>query len=295
MISIILKLFPIILSFKDIGNQKYIINDIIYYEYCYNNINRDCKNVNTNKLKTLYVIYWWLVPIGIITYITLITLRAFINVNLKWFMDLKYISSNKILMIYGLLGSILSSIACIITTFVKCEETKSNNKDIYDYICIDQINDHNNTTSKYFDNFFIYYKNLNFSEILKLLYQVFCFFFYKYFSMLIIKFLTPVHLILYIPNYYIIQKTVLIINTIIRNKSFFNKFYFTFRSEKFFIDSLGDIISSFGLLIYLEIIELNFCKLNYNLRRNIIRRGRDEIFNSFENIEENIIDEESND
>ena len=46
MISIILKLFPIILSFLDIGNQNYIINDTIYYEYCYNYNDINCENVN---------------------------------------------------------------------------------------------------------------------------------------------------------------------------------------------------------------------------------------------------------
>ena len=39
------------------------------------------------------------------------------------------------------------------------------------------------------------------------------------------------------------------------------------------------LISSLGLLVYLEIIELNFCKLNYNLRENIIERSIKEFLN----------------
>ena len=35
----------------------------------------------------------------------------------------------------------------------------------------------------------------------------------------------------------------------------------------------GDIICIIGFLIYLEIIELNFCNLNYNLKKNIAQRG----------------------
>ena len=31
-----------------------------------------------------------------------------------------------------------------------------------------------------------------------------------------------------------------------------------------------------GFLIYLEMIELNFCGFNYNLKKNIINRGIDE-------------------
>ena len=40
-----------------------------------------------------------------------------------------------------------------------------------------------------------------------------------------------------------------------------------------FLGFITQIIVFFGLLVYLEIIELNFCKLNENLRRYIIRRS----------------------
>ena len=46
--------------------------------------------------------------------------------------------------------------------------------------------------------------------------------------------------------------------------------------EKFLLDESVDIASILGLLIYLEMIELNFCGLSYNLRKNIIIRGKDE-------------------
>ena len=41
----------------------------------------------------------------------------------------------------------------------------------------------------------------------------------------------------------------------------------------FCLDISGDIISFIGYLIYLGIIQLNFCKLNYNVRNTIIKRG----------------------
>ena len=46
--------------------------------------------------------------------------------------------------------------------------------------------------------------------------------------------------------------------------------------NKFLLDISGDIASIIGFLIYLEIIELNFCKLNYNLKKNIISRGEND-------------------
>ena len=41
----------------------------------------------------------------------------------------------------------------------------------------------------------------------------------------------------------------------------------------FYIGGFIDIIGIFGLLIYLEIIVLNFCGFNYNLRESITRRS----------------------
>jgi len=323
-IPIILKIVPIILSFKDEGNQNYEISGTYYYEYNYtfdNNTDNITKynimNIDNmtfyifykDKLKNLYVIYWWLVPIGIIIYIFLITLRAYVNSKLKWFMDLKYMSGNKLLMIYGLLGTFLCSIICTITTFVKCEKKENNNKNIFDYICVVDSNNNNDTSIKdntfnnttYFDSFTIYFTNFNPWEIIGIIFQIIFFFFNKYFSILIIKFFTPVHLILSVSVYYIFQKIVLIISTLIKSKirnsfSFFNEDNkFNYRTEKFILDSSGDIISLFGLFIYLEILQLNFCNLNYNLRKAIIKRGSRETFSGGFEEEESKDDNESMD
>ena len=73
------------------------------------------------------------------------------------------------------------------------------------------------------------------------------------------------------------------INTLIREKgkSFFtNDFDFNFRTEIFILDIIGDIGAFIGFLIYLEFIELNFCKLNYYLRKNIIKRSEHESKNN---------------
>ena len=43
------------------------------------------------------------------------------------------------------------------------------------------------------------------------------------------------------------------------------------------MDEFGDFFSIIGFLIYLEIIELHFCNLDYNLKNNIIKRSNTEI------------------
>ena len=44
-------------------------------------------------------------------------------------------------------------------------------------------------------------------------------------------------------------------------------------TKRLIIDMVQDAFLCIAFLIYLEIIELNFCKCNYNLRKNISRRG----------------------
>ena len=97
-IPVILKIFAIILSFKDENNQNIYCNNNINYQYdysceCYNiNIfNNNTYNSNFNNencddstgLKNLYVIFSWLVPLGILIYLFLITLRSYINSKLN--------------------------------------------------------------------------------------------------------------------------------------------------------------------------------------------------------------------
>ena len=48
-----------------------------------------------------------------------------------------------------------------------------------------------------------------------------------------------------------------------------NELYF----KRFLLNFIGYCLTIIGFLIYLEIIELNFCGFNYNLRKKIIERS----------------------
>ena len=63
----------------------------------------------------------------------------------------------------------------------------------------------------------------------------------------------------------------------------FNDYYFVEKGKdikipvsKFILHIIGNWLAFIGFLVYLEIIELNFCGLNYNLRRKIIERSIEE-------------------
>ena len=57
------------------------------------------------------------------------------------------------------------------------------------------------------------------------------------------------------------------------HKQFEIKSEIRFIIPKFILDTSGDLISLFGFLIYLEMIELKCGKFDYNIKKNITRRS----------------------
>ena len=244
---------------------------------------------NKGNMPVLYNMYKELIPIGIIAYLILIILRSYINAKLKWFMDLKYISPSQLLIYFGIIGTIISTIISIVSTYIKCNNN-IHDYDIFDYICRIPFNETINTTNeKFLESFSFYFKTFagemnddfkpieRLKEIFIIISGMVTFFFEKYFSILVIKYLTPVHLIFSFPIFYFFQKLVLVIYNWIG-------FDLTIRSKikfilpKFILDMTGDFLSFFGFLIYLEMIELKVGNLHYNTKKNIMKRSFDESY-----------------
>ena len=234
---------------------------------------------NETHGKSLFEISKWYIILGLFIYIFIINIRAYSYTKIKWFIDLKYISETKLLIYIGFIGILISSILCIIETNIECSPKINFCKVSY-----------TNSSSKHLDNFGVYYETISslknyeiIYEICLILFGMICSFFGFYYDILIIKYLTPVHIIFYGSIYYFINKIIglfFIFYNKIKNNHFFNEnendeeqFYL------FLFDLLGIFITIFGFLIYLEIIELGFCKLNYNLRKYIEKRRVEEIKN----------------
>ena len=64
-----------------------------------------------------------------------------------------------------------------------------------------------------------------------------------------------------------------------------------FKYSKFIVDILCESLSFIGFLIYLEIIELHFCGLQYDLKKYIIRRSIKDIDGNFTIDESSIMDD----
>ena len=278
-IAMILTVFPLFLKIATIILSFF--DEKIGLQYYREDIN----------LEILYVKKVWLIPLGIIIYSILILLKAYISTKIKWYMDIKYISSHKLLILYGLIGALFYSIMCSISTFVECEKAYNSTINIVDYFCEIQLNNTEiNETTKYLANYKLYFTSFTdigniFLEIIAVILGASGFFFYKYFCLMIIKYLSTIHIMFAIPPFYLIVKLIMIAYTYLcygtapQNK--FNSNYIF--KVKFILDSIGDIFCIISNLIYLEILELNFCNLNYNLRKSIIERGLLDIYGDDEN------------
>ena len=227
-----------------------------------------------NKHKFLYFI-------GIISFFIIIILRAYSITEMKAFMDFKYVSPSKLLIYMGSIGVLVNIIIMLIFTYNKCATV--DNIDIH--LCNIVENDNTNREEAYFENFFIYFKILkqsinddkSFEVIIEVITSFFgslTYFCYTYFFILIIKYLSSVHYIFYsfIKSFFV--SIISIIISIIDNSYFNGK---DFNVTIFITKIISDIATALGLLIYCEIIELNFCGFNHNLRRNIIFRSEKDL------------------
>ena len=243
----------------------------------------DINEGNDNKLSVYkhYRKHLWLIPFGAILYLIILTSRDYSITKIKVFMDLKYISPNKILIIYGFIGLIISIIIGTISTFAKCTEIG----DIDFNICTISNNDNQNDNQAYYlENFYLYWEKLTnstngkieiFYEISTFTVGVICNFFYYYFYILVIQFLTPTHIFFMNAIIFFFLKIFAYIKYYIYNQVEYDeeRKYNTNIRILFYIGGFIDIIGIFGLLIYLEIIVLNFCGFNYNLRESIAKRS----------------------
>lgn len=106
-------------------------------------------------------------------------------------------------------------------------------------------------------------KNINSFEIFIFILSIFLRFIYNLFAILTVKYFTPSYIVIYI-----------VIGEII----------FTFLNIRDWVIAIITIliflITLFLILVYTEIIELNFCSLQKNTRRNIIERATSDLIES---------------
>ena len=235
---------------------------------------------NENKNKKIYIKYPLIVPMGIIFFILSTFLRAFTFVKIKFIFDTKFILPSNILLFYSLLGASICFIISIIPSIIPCIDDYNDLEDnsFYDNFIktICQVKE-NNSTILYYESYSIYFKVLFKNNILILILfilKLVLYFFNKLFLLYIIKNLGAEYLICANSIYFIITEI-------------FDFFCFFFKKTDFkfykFYGMIAQIFSFLGTLIYLELIELHFCGLDYNLKKSIEMRATEDKVEDLDN------------
>lgn len=195
------------------------------------------------KIKIKYKSYYF-IPLFIISFILMKLIRAFGNTKAKYLIDILYISQNKILLIYGLIGLFFCLIYLIIINIITIKLSYLGN--IYNIFERKNI------------------KNIILNAIYLIIYGI-SYSFKVFFDLLIIRDLNPFYILVKYKIYYLLVQIILLLYGQIPNNTF-RIFYF--------VEVSSDIICFIGFLIFLEIIELKCKGLNYQLKKNIIVRSQ---------------------
>ena len=218
--------------------------------------------------KKLYKEYIYLTPLVLIGFILFIFLQSYTYCQAKYYFDYKYISINKYLMWTGIIGTIITFIGSFVSGYKEC--MSYNDFKYIRTICKVYETDYNH---RFYDNFKIFFKLLwkKKNTFISILY-IFLYilkninsFLTTYFTFLIIKSLSPEYFICANSIYYFITSIFSMIDSYLSNKGITKN------------TALSELFTIIGTSIYLEFIELNFCKLNHDLKYLITKRSVSEI------------------
>jgi len=193
-------------------------------------------------------------------------IHCFSSVFTKNLIQIKFISPYKIILIIGTIGFFLCIVASIVSSY-----------------------------TKYNDNCYAYFSAMK--EVLKdkpykfwveilCVYPLFSFINYLGFTfkIFIIYYLNPVYILLENTLYYFIDK----ISTFLFNISGDGP-----KIAHFILALFSDIFAALGYMVYLEILELNFCGLNKYIKRRLMKKGERE-FKTLSLVSMDIIDKNNN-
>ena len=270
---------------------------------CRDKTSKECKDehiTDNNFFQFLWIKYDKLIFIFATLFTIVVILKDYSWIKSKYLMDIRGIHPSKILMFTGIIGLIFVFILFIFATLFPCntfdnvtikknsyqtEYFQNDTKiDLARQICL--VSNYDNDTKQlqfYYDNFIEFineYKenntNSNINGSIKIeLFLVIPIYFamnlvINICNIMIIRFLDP-NIILINSNIVYFIEEILFYFSIIQRKDEYKTFI------QFIFTELKQIFSLIGNMIYIELIELRFCNLDYDLRKNIKSRGDREI------------------
>ena len=217
----------------------------------------------------------FLIPVGLSFYLLMQLFKAYIFCNEKYYLEKRYISIINYMFFYGLFGFLTSTLCAVLSSFIPCGDNSLN--DFFKTVCAYEDKD-----IYYFDNYKIFFKELAKSylglRIFLLIFQCGLYYSSNYYIYVIYKKLSPIyHICMKRFNYLILDSLVFINDLVNQNIQGFSLVLSIF-------DILLLIFFVLGSVIYLEFFELNFCELNFYMRKRIKERSKKEISFSLDNI-----------
>jgi hypothetical protein len=276
--------------------------------YCKNR--KNCNISPFEIMKNSYGSYYY-IPFILIMYEILTFMKDYTWVKSKFLMDIRYIHPYKILLFIGTIGIILTSLSIYISSNIPCKSfnikeenytyylnecnilnesnilNETNKLNLSNELCL--LKDYNKDTHilyLYYDNYIIFftnYSNFESNTLIEILIFIPLFFIMcmvkSYSHIMIIKYLEPNNILIAQNFYYFIRA----ITRIIVNKA--DEQYCTI--AQFVLNIIQEIITIICNMIYIELLELKFCNLDYDLKRNIKQRSDDEYLQSEEILNNN--------
>jgi hypothetical protein len=247
--------------------------------------NRACSNKYNVFLLDNNIVYF--IVLAAFGYLIALFLKSYSAVKFKSIINKNFVSIDLIITLMGIFGLALNIISLFISSLIPCGKD-----DYFGNFCSSvKLNVYNMDTTYYFDNFLYYIaairedlfpkdnknrkrrpKDIILELIFSFLMSVFGFYKMR-FDLSIIKELGIFHLLIPEVFYQFVIDCYIIIYKIVNNiidKTQITQFIFIIISQLFAL---------IGILIYLELIELRFCNLDKNLKKNISIRA-------FEDVEE---------
>ena len=239
----------------------------------------------------------WTIPLFILANEILHIQRDFCWIKGKYLMDIKSFSPAKIFLTIGCFGFFYAIIFFSIFTYIPCKTFNNIEKNGDYYINLEtnktlelykeycQLRDYDeNTKTLYllYDSMKLISKEYsntekeNILEIFLIIPLLFIFHMINELScLMMVRYTDPNNILIYKNFYFFIKRII----AIIINEG--NEKYITY--QHFFTLELEEVVSIISNMIYIEVLELRFCKLDYELKRNIILRS----FEDLDAIEEN--------
>jgi hypothetical protein len=199
---------------------------------------------------------------------------SFSRIYSKILMQIKFISPYKIILAFGIVEFVISLIASIVSYFIGYRDNFNN----YFSSMRNVLN--GEKPYKFWVEIFCIYPLYSFTNFMELTFEI-----------LTIYYLNPFYVLMTNNLYYSITELISFLSNISSDG---------LKIAHFLIAEFSEVFAFLGYMIYLEILELNFCRLNENLKRIIIEKGEKEFRhltvainkdNNFEN-EEDEKDEE---